>query len=69
MDGPRIRFLNVPEPKLVKNRVHLDLKVSGDRHIDQPLRESRIQTKAAELTTHGAHPFEKRASKGASTTW
>ena len=63
-DGPRISFLKVPEPKLVKNRVHLDLKVSGGRHIDQPLRESRIQTKAAELTAHGATPLREERVEG-----
>jgi hypothetical protein len=27
--GPRIWFQRVPEPKVVKNRLHLDLQVSG----------------------------------------
>src|SRR5213593_4346482 len=27
--GPRIYFQQVPEPKLVKNRVHLDVNVGG----------------------------------------
>jgi len=41
--GPTLGFLRVPEPKTVKNRVHLDVKVSGGRHVDQALRESRIR--------------------------
>ncbi len=53
-DGPRISFLKVPEPKAVKNRIHLDVKVSGGRHIDQALRERRIREKVAELVEHGA---------------
>jgi catechol 2,3-dioxygenase-like lactoylglutathione lyase family enzyme len=28
--GPRLLFLQVPEPKTVKNRVHLDLRVGSD---------------------------------------
>ena len=35
--GPRISVLKVPEPKTVKNRVHLDLQVSGGR--DRPPNE------------------------------
>ena len=29
--GPRLYFQRVPEPKTAKNRVHLDLAVSGGR--------------------------------------
>jgi hypothetical protein len=28
--GPRVLFLQVPEPKTVKNRVHLDLRLGSD---------------------------------------
>jgi catechol 2,3-dioxygenase-like lactoylglutathione lyase family enzyme len=28
--GPRLLFLRVPEPKTVKNRVHLDLRLGSD---------------------------------------
>lgn len=52
--GPSISFLKVPESKTVKNRVHLDLKVSGGRAVDQELREPRIRAKAAELISAGA---------------
>ncbi|MFE0336996.1 VOC family protein [Streptomyces sp. NPDC058955] len=31
--GPRVWFQQVPEPKTVKNRVHLDLKVGGGRGV------------------------------------
>lgn len=53
-DGPSINFLKVPEARTVKNRVHLDVKVSGGRHVDQALRESRIREKEADLVAHGA---------------
>lgn len=52
--GPSISFLKVPEPKTVKNRVHLDVKVSGGRAVDQDVRSARIRTKAAELVAAGA---------------
>lgn len=52
--GPTISFLKVPEPKLTKNRVHLDVKVSGGRHVDPETRESRIRAKQAELLEAGA---------------
>ncbi|KGN36195.1 VOC family protein [Knoellia subterranea] len=53
-DGPTISFLKVPEAKTVKNRVHLDVKVSGGRHLDQELRLSRMCAKEADLVAHGA---------------
>jgi hypothetical protein len=51
---PRIWFQPVPETKAVKNRLHLDLKFTGDR--SQPLAERRriIDDKVAELETAGA---------------
>lgn len=52
--GPRISFLKVPEPKTVKNRIHLDVRISGGRHVDQAVREHRIREKVAELVEHGA---------------
>jgi Glyoxalase-like domain len=42
--GPRLYFQRVPEPKTAKNRVHLDLEVSG-RGI--PLEEVRRQVATA----------------------
>ena len=57
--GPTISFLRVPEPKATKNRVHLDIKVSGGRHVDQPLREARIRAKQSE---HVANALQARAS-------
>jgi hypothetical protein len=37
--GPRLFFQRVPEPKTAKNRVHLDLAVSGGR--ETPIEERR----------------------------
>ncbi|CAN7298017.1 VOC family protein [Knoellia sp. LjRoot47] len=58
-DGPSISFLKVPEAKTVKNRMHLDVKVSGGRHVDQELRETRIRAKEADLVAHGARSLRE----------
>ena len=52
--GPGISFLKVPEPKTAKNRLHLDLKVSGGRDVDQEVRRSRIMAKVDEVVAAGA---------------
>jgi hypothetical protein len=44
-EGPRLFFQRVPEPKTAKNRVHLDLAVSGGR--STPIEERRLQVAAA----------------------
>jgi hypothetical protein len=41
--GPRISFLKVPEPKAVKNRVHLDVQVGGGRAEPWEVRWARVQ--------------------------
>lgn len=52
--GPRVWFQIVPEGKTVKNRVHLDLSVSGGRGTPKAVRKQRIGAKVAELTAAGA---------------
>ncbi|MET7396667.1 VOC family protein [Dactylosporangium sp. NPDC005572] len=51
---PRISFLKVPEPKTVKNRVHIDVQAGGGR--DQPPAErwARVRAKADALVAAGA---------------
>lgn len=44
--GPRILFLRVPESKVVKNRVHLDIRAGGT--------DAAKQAKVAELLDAGA---------------
>ncbi|MDQ1246378.1 MAG: hypothetical protein QG597_746 [Actinomycetota bacterium] len=53
--GPRIWFQQVPEPKVGKNRLHLDLKVGGDR-AEVPLarRRERIEAEVTRLCAAGA---------------
>jgi Glyoxalase-like domain len=52
--APTLSFLRVPEPKTVKNRVHVDVKVSGGRSQPADLRRSRIQTVVDRLVAAGA---------------
>lgn len=53
--GPKIWFQIVPEGKSIKNRVHLDIAVSGGiRNVPRATRKERIDAKAAELVDAGA---------------
>ena len=51
---PSLSFLKVPEGKVSKNRVHLDVQVSGGRSVPQEEREVRIRAAIARLTAAGA---------------
>jgi glyoxalase superfamily protein len=50
---PPIGFLKVPEGKTAKNRLHLDLRVAGGRHVDQSLRRERILATVERLVAAG----------------
>ncbi|MGW3494362.1 VOC family protein [Streptomyces sp. NPDC001020] len=52
--GPRIWFQQVPEPKGVKNRLHLDLGVSGGRSVPFAVRKERVLAKVTRLESAGA---------------
>jgi hypothetical protein len=52
--GPRIWFQPVPEPKVVKNRVHLDLGVGGGRDVPLATRRQRVDAEADRLVGAGA---------------
>ena len=51
---PRISFLGVPEDKRAKNRLHIDLQVSGGRHLDGELRTAAIEQAVETLVGLGA---------------
>jgi Glyoxalase-like domain len=51
---PSISLLKVPEPRTVKNRLHLDLQVSGGRQLPADVREQRIREHAEKLIAAGA---------------
>lgn len=52
--GPRVFFQKVPEGKVVKNRVHLDLSVSGRRGVSDEERRENVARAAARLEGIGA---------------
>jgi hypothetical protein len=52
--GPTIFFQPVPEPKVVKNRLHIDIKVSGDGALPFSQRRQRIEARVAPLVSLGA---------------
>ena len=51
---PSLSFLKVPEGKVVKNRLHLDLRVSGGRSVPQDQREVLLRAAVERLTAAGA---------------
>ncbi len=52
--GPRLSFLRVPEPKQVKNRLHLDLHAGGGRGLEHAVRWPRVEAEVARLIDLGA---------------
>ena len=51
---PAIGFLQVPEGKVAKNRLHIDIRVAGGRPLDQATREQWVRAEVADLVTAGA---------------
>jgi hypothetical protein len=52
--GPRIWFQVVPERKAAKNRLHVDISVSGGRAVRIETRKQRVDSEAARLADLGA---------------
>jgi hypothetical protein len=52
--GPAISFLRVPEGKIAKNRMHIDIRVAGEPPWDPPERERLIRAKVSDLVALGA---------------
>lgn len=52
--GPRIFLQQVPEPKSVKNRVHLDLNASGGLSVPLEERRTRVDAEVERLAGIGA---------------
>jgi glyoxalase superfamily protein len=52
--GPRFFFQRVPEPKTVKNRVHVDLNVSGGLSVPLEERKRKSHAEAERLQSLGA---------------
>jgi hypothetical protein len=62
--GPRLFFQLVPEPKAGKNRVHLDLKISGGRSVPLEERRRRIEAEASRLEGLGARRLRVNSTEG-----
>ena len=52
--GPRFYFQRVPEPKTVKNRMHVDLDVANGATTPLEQRKARAHAESARLQTLGA---------------
>jgi len=52
--GPRIWFQRVPDPKTVKNRLHIDIHAGGGRGAPLEVRRQRVDTEASRLAALGA---------------
>ncbi|MEJ8280559.1 VOC family protein [Pseudonocardia spirodelae] len=62
--GPRISFLKVPEPRTVKNRLHLDLQVTGGRDRDPAERDAVLRAEAERLCGLGARVVHEALHPG-----
>lgn len=51
--GPRMLFHRVPEPKAGKNRVHLDVRVSGAGEVPAQTRRRQVNAEVERLQTLG----------------
>ncbi|WP_433142880.1 VOC family protein [Actinomadura nitritigenes] len=56
-DGPRLFFQRVPEPKQVKNRVHLDVRAAPGLTGDA--RMATLEAEAERLVAHGAARLQR----------
>jgi hypothetical protein len=52
--GPRIFFQKVPEPKVAKNRLHMDLNVGGGPSVSLAERRRHVDAEVARLKALGA---------------
>ena len=52
--GPRLYFQKVPESKVAKNRMHLDLNVGGGRSVPLEERRARVDAEVTRLKFLGA---------------
>ena len=63
-EGPRIWFHAVPESKSCKNRLHFDIRASGDRELPLAVRKDRVEAEAARLEKLGAARLETLWEEG-----
>jgi hypothetical protein len=63
-EGPRIWFHALPDAKVVKNRLHLDIHVSGSRADPLATRIERVDAEAGRLAELGATLTGALAAEG-----
>ena len=63
-EGPRLFFQRVPEPKTVKNRVHLDLHAGGGPSVPVEEQRARVRAEVERLRGLGASFVEEREGLG-----
>jgi hypothetical protein len=61
---PSISFLKVPEPKVVKNRVHLDVHVGGGRGEPQQVRWPKVTEAVERLIAAGGTVIHEYVQDG-----
>jgi hypothetical protein len=66
--GPRLYFQTVPEPKTVKNRVHVDIGATDRPGLPLERQQELIAAKVAELVALGATVVEAVVEDGAAFT-
>jgi hypothetical protein len=62
--GPQIWFQVVDEAKTVKNRLHVDLGVSGGRSVPMETRKQRVDAEADRLSALGATRIDVYSEEG-----
>ncbi|GAA3852784.1 VOC family protein [Streptomyces sp. NPDC002387] len=62
--GPNLSFLRVPESKVVKNRLHLDVQVGGGRETPWEVRWPRVAEAVERLTAAGATVVREETLQG-----
>lgn len=62
--GPSLSFLQVPESKVVKNRLHLDIQVGGGRNTPWEVRWPRVIEAVERLTAAGATVIREDVLQG-----
>ena len=62
--GPSISFLKVPEPKVAKNRVHLDVQAGGGRGEPWAARWPRVTAAVERLSAAGATMIREDVQDG-----
>lgn len=62
--GPRVLFQRVPEGKVAKNRVHLDVNAGGGHGVDYPDRVDAVDRHVDMLIDLGAKKLEVFGQRG-----